>query len=45
MFGNYATDCEAQKEQLKQPQTPILLWPSNILAMAVISWEGLSFEE
>ena len=36
---------EAQKQQLKQPQTPILFWPSNILAMAVISWEGLSFEE
>ena len=31
------TVCEAQKQQLKQPQTPILFWPSNILAMAVIS--------
>jgi len=28
---------EAQKQQLKQPQTPILFWPSNILAMAVKS--------
>ena len=37
---------EAQKQQLNQPQTPILFWPSNILAMVVvISWEGLSFEE
>ena len=41
----FTTVREAQKQQLKQPQTPILFWPSNILAMAVISWEGLSFEE
>jgi hypothetical protein len=26
------TVCEAQKWQLKQPQTPILFWPPNILA-------------
>ena len=36
---------EAQKQQLKQPQTAILFWPSNILAMAVKSSKGLSFEE
>ena len=41
----FTTVREAQKQQLKQPQTPILFWPSNILAMAVISREGLSFEE
>ena len=43
--NNSPTVREAQKQQLKQPQTPILFWPSNILAMAVISGEGLSFEE
>jgi hypothetical protein len=36
---------EAQKRQLKQPQMPILFWPSNILAVAVKSRKGLSFEE
>jgi hypothetical protein len=34
---------EAQKRQLKQPQMPILFWPSNILAVAVKSRKGLSF--
>jgi hypothetical protein len=39
-------DSEAQKQQLKHPQTPILIfWPSNILAVAVKSRKGLSFEE
>jgi len=36
---------EAQKQQLEQPQTPNLFWPSNILAMTVKSSKGLSFEE
>src|SRR5882762_4547403 len=36
---------EVQKRQLKQPQTPILFWPSNILAVAVKLRKGLSFEE
>jgi hypothetical protein len=40
-----ATVHEAQKQQLKLPQTPILFWPSNILAIAIKSWKGLSFEE
>jgi len=40
-----STVCEAQKQQLKQPQTPIVFWPSNILAVAVKSRKGLSFEE
>jgi hypothetical protein len=34
-----------QKRQLKQPQMPILFWPSNILAVAVKTRKGLSFEE
>jgi hypothetical protein len=36
---------QAQKQQLEQPQTPNLFWPSNILAMTVKSSKGLSFEE
>jgi len=45
LWGCGATVCEAQKRQLKQPQTPILFWPTNNLAMVVKSWKGLSFEE
>jgi hypothetical protein len=37
LIHRHSTVREAQKQQLKQPQTPILFWPSNILAMAVIS--------
>ena len=40
-----ATVHKAQKQQLEQPQTPNLFWPSNILAMTVKSSKGLSFEE
>jgi hypothetical protein len=40
-----STVCEAQKQQLQQPKMPILFWPSNILAVAVKSRKGLSFEE
>jgi len=36
---------EARKQQLKQPQTLILFWPSNTLAITVKSSEGLSFDE
>jgi len=35
--GVHHTVCEAQKRQLKQPQTPILFWPPNNLAMVVKS--------
>jgi hypothetical protein len=42
---NFTTVHEDQKQQLKQPQTPILFWPSNILTMTVKSSKGLSFEE
>jgi hypothetical protein len=41
----WTTVHEAQKQQLKQSQTPILFWPSNILAMTVKSSKGFSFEE
>ena len=39
------TVCKAQNQQHKLPQTQIPFQPSNILAMAVKSWKGLSFEE
>ena len=37
-------ECEAQKRQLTATNTNSV-WPPNILAMAIKSWKGISFEE